>query len=111
MDGGQENKMLTGHVFVFFAITSTSLGLVIYKKWAKNKLKMTLLTAIILMLFAPVFNFIALKYLSIDVVYMATSLNGLVVLFLSRYLLNEDVRHEQLIGALLVFFGVCVYMI
>lgn len=65
----------------------------------------------IFMVSAPIFSFIALKYLSIDMVYMATSLNGLVVLFMSRYLLNEDVKHDQLIGAFMVFLGVCVYMV
>lgn len=102
--------MLSGYFFVFLAITSTSLGIVIYKVWSKNKRNITLLITIIFMVLAPIFSFIALKYLSIDLVYMATSLNGMIVLLMSRFFLNENVNHDQLIGAFLVFLGVCIYM-
>ncbi|MEZ9601403.1 EamA family transporter [Vibrio sp. 10N.286.46.A8] len=103
--------MLIGYFFVLLAIVSTSSGIVFYKIFTKSRNKVSLLATVILMVCAPIFSFTALKYLSIDLVYMATSLNGLVVLLMSRFVLGEDVKRNQLLGSILVFIGVFIYMV
>lgn len=100
-----------GYLFVGLAVCSTSFGLMTYKKYMLNKQQSFLFITVALFLLAPVFNFIALKSLTIDVVYMATSLNGLVVLYLSRCFLKEKTTKNQFYGALLVFIGVTIYMV
>ncbi len=102
---------MSGYVFTFFAILSTSLGVVTYKLFSRSKKAYIFIVTVTLMLLAPVFSFLALTQLSVDEVYMATSLNSLLVLILSFYILRERVSHRQIKGALLVFLGVCVYMV
>ncbi|MEZ8169578.1 EamA family transporter [Vibrio sp. 10N.222.54.F12] len=103
--------MLIGYLFVFAAILATSIGVVTYKEYSRNKSKITLFFTVALLMLAPIISFNALQYLSVDVVYMATSLNGLVVLFMTRFFLKENVTCNQFMGAVLVFIGVSVYMV
>jgi len=99
-----------GYLFVIAAVISTSLALVSYKKYTISAEKLYLLLTISLFMFAPVLNFSALQYLTVDIVYMGSSLNGLIVLVLSHYYLDERVIARQFAGAILVFIGVLIYM-
>lgn len=110
LDGGIKNKML-GYLFVLGAVFATSAGVVVYKKYTRSKNVVTLITTIVLLLLAPISSFNALQYLTVDVVYMATSLNGLIVLCMSQFFLKENVEYNQLLGAVLVFVGVSIYMV
>lgn len=100
-----------GYFFVLGAILATSFGLIAYKKYALDNQIILLILTVFFFLMAPVLSFISLKYLSVDIVYMATSLNGFIVLFLSQYFLKEKVKQHKFIGALLVFIGVSIYMV
>ncbi|WP_220465502.1 EamA family transporter [Colwellia sp. BRX10-3] len=100
-----------GYFLTLCAVLATSFGVVLYKQYAIKKRLLLLVTAIISFILAPVFSFLALKYLSVDTVYMMTSLNGLIVLILSYYVLKEKVVRMQILGAFLVFCGVSIYMV
>lgn len=100
-----------GYFLTLCAVLVTSCGVVLYKQYAIKKRLLLLVTAIISFILAPVFSFLALKYLSVDTVYMMTSLNGLIVLILSYYVLKEKVVRMQILGAFLVFCGVSIYMV
>jgi len=99
-----------GYLYVMCAVLATSFGLVSYKYYSKHRKKIYLLLTIGLFLLAPVCNFMALEYLTVDVVYMATSINGFIVLLMSHLVLHEVVRPQQYLGALLVVSGVIVYV-
>lgn len=102
---------MIGFVFVCLAVASTACGIVSYKLYCKVETALILFTTIVLMMLAPVFNFLALQQLSVDEVYMATSFNNLIVLSLSYYVLGERVNKRQFIGAALVFTGVIIYLV
>ena len=101
---------MTGYLYVIFAVLATSLGLVSFKYFSKHRSPIYLMLTIGLFLLAPTCNFLALKYLTVDVVYMATSLNSFIVLLLSHLVLREVVNPKQYLGALFVVAGVVLYV-
>lgn len=99
-----------GYLYVICAILATSFGLVSYKYYSKYRNLIFMALTIVLFLLAPACSFMALKYLTVDVVYMATSINGFIVLLMSQLVLREVVRPQQYFGAILVVAGVVVYL-
>jgi multidrug transporter EmrE-like cation transporter len=99
------------YLYLLLAILSTSFGMVCYKIFFLNRTRMKFILSILLFVAAPVFSYGALKGIDIDVVYVATSLNSLVVLFLSGFFLKEKIHTNQIIGCVLITSGVFIYMV
>ena len=96
-------------MFLTLAVLVSSIGQVQYKAYALNGGAFTFSSAIVFFLLAPVFSYMSLKGISVDVVYIATSLNAFIVLILSKYFLSESVRPGQFMACLTVAAGVFVY--
>jgi len=91
------------------AVLTTALGQFFYKKFALNKKKIYLIISVSLFAIVPLFNFIALKEISIDIVYMSTSLTIILVIFLSKVFLNEKVDIKLYSGVLIILLGIIIY--
>lgn len=91
------------------AVLTTALGQFFYKKFALNKKKIYLIISVSLFAMVPLFNFIALKEISIDIVYMSTSLTIILVIFLSKVFLNEKVDIKLYSGVLIILLGIIIY--
>ena len=96
-------------LFLLLALFFASLGQVFYKGFANESKKIFLSFAIIFFILTPFCNFLALRSITVDVVYMATSLNSFIILLLSAYILKEQVTKKQIIGTLIIFIGVVIY--
>lgn len=94
---------------LLLAIMATAFGQFYYKKYSLSKQISFLVLAIVMFISAPVFSYLALKELSIDTVYMFTSLTILVVIGLSKYYLNEKIDRQKVIGILLILIGIIFY--
>ena len=57
----------------------------------------------------PYLSYKALIKLTIDYVYMTTSVNIILVLILSRIFLNEKIYLNQIIGSLIIVIGIILY--
>lgn len=95
---------------LLLAVLTTSVGMVLYKLYVVHGTRALLLLTVLTFLLAPIFSFLALKVYTLDVVYMATSVNGLLVLWLSKMFLAESIFFRQYLGALLIALGVAIYM-
>lgn len=97
--------------FLLVALLAGSIGQVVYKMYAASRGVCHLLFALFCFGLTPVCSWIALQGLGVDVVYIATSLNTFIILISSKFLLGEDVNRHQVMGVLLVFAGVLIYVI
>ena len=96
-------------LFLCGALLAGSLGQVVYKRYAHDRRLVWFLSAVVLFGLTPMCSWAALRHLSIDVVYVATSLNAFIILLLSKWLLGEEVNRHQVIGVALVFVGMLIY--
>ncbi|MBD0400819.1 EamA family transporter [Flammeovirga sp. EKP202] len=96
-------------LFISLAVLFTSLGQISYKKYANSQKNFYLTLTISLFLIVPIMNFSALKYTSLDIVYMSTSITIVISLILSRFLLKEKATKKQLLSSLLITLGIIIY--
>ncbi len=101
--------MINPYLFLLFAILLTALGQFCYKKFSLTQNRLYFYLTILLFVATPVFSFLALKGISVDVVYMFTSLTILIVLILSKTLLNEEITFRAYIGVLFITLGIIFY--
>ena len=101
--------MMFFYLFLFGAILSTALGQFFYKKYSLTNNIVYLLITIFLFVITPVFSFLALKKIPVDVVYMFTSLTIFLVILFSKVFLNEEINKKTYVGVLLIIIGVLVY--
>lgn len=80
-----------------------------YKSYTTSKSIITLAATIALFVVTTPLSYLALRGLSIDIVYIATSLNTIIVLGMSSIFLKESVSREQYTGAMITTFGVALY--
>lgn len=57
----------------------------------------------------PLMSYLALKELDLSVFYMSTGLTYVLVMLLSRYILNEIIEKHQLYAVALIIGGVLVF--
>ena len=57
----------------------------------------------------PVLSYLALKSLTIGVVYMSTAVSQLFTLILSRYVLSEKINEKQFANIALIVTGLIIY--
>jgi multidrug transporter EmrE-like cation transporter len=101
--------MIFSYVCLASAILSTAFGQVFYKKYISTKVRMYYIVTIILFIITPIFSFFALKSISIDVVYVFTSLTIFIVMVLSKFFLREQIEINTYIGVFIILVGVIVY--
>lgn len=91
------------------ALLSTAFAQVAYKRYFLNRHRPLLVGAIILFASAAMFAFLALKGLSIGKVYMSTAVTHVLVVGLSRWLLQEPLTRDHGIATAFIAAGVVLY--
>lgn len=101
--------MILPYIFLFMAILSTALGQVFYKKHTLSKSVQYLVLTLGFFLITPVFSFFALQKISVDIVYVSTSLTILTVAVFSRFLLGEIIPARSWLAIAIIVTGVVIY--
>lgn len=101
--------MIIGSLFLISAIISTALGQFFYKIFTLYRKKYFFYLTILMFIFTPLFSMLSLRYFSIDLVYMFTSLTILLVVVFSRFFLKEQITKKQAIGIGFIILGVVLY--
>lgn len=91
------------------ALVATSLGQVIFKLFFKTRNRLHLAAALFFFMAAPVGSYFALKEISIGVVYMSAGIIHVLVLLMSRYILQEKLTRDHTIAMLLIVSGLIIY--
>lgn len=100
---------MISYLYLGIAILCTGGGQILYKYYVNKKKIIYLILTLISFVLIPVFNYLALKGLSYDTVYMAAAFTIAMVLGMSVLLLNEKINKVQLGGAILIMIGIVVY--
>jgi len=93
------------------ALIAASFGQVFYKLYSNTSKLYYLPLTILCFVSAPLFSYLTMKKLSVDLVYMATSLNSFIILSLSALVLKEHVNKKQIFASLIIFLGVVIYAV
>lgn len=101
--------MTIQYIYLALAVTCTALGQLFYKKYVMEKLRAHLLCALTLFTATPALNYLALKRLSIDLVYIATSATILMVVILSKITLKEKTTLRHWLGCMIISTGIVIY--
>ncbi len=101
--------MIIYYIFLTLALLSTAFGQVFYKYYFQAGRKVWFLLAVSTFFSAAFFSFLALKKLTIDIVYMSTSITLVMVIILSRLWLNETIHKNKIIGSFLIISGIILY--
>lgn len=96
-------------VALILAVLLTSFGQVLYKLYAIQKRFTYWIASIASFCLVPFFNYLALLGLPLDVVYMATSVTIVLVVYLGRVILKEEINVFRLAGILLIVLGIVIY--
>lgn len=103
--------MIIYFIYLLVAIMCTAFGQFFYKKYSVKRASVDLLLALFLFILAPTFSYFALGRLSIDLVYVSTSITILLVMLLSRFALGEKTLPRHWFGCLFIVLGVIVYAV
>lgn len=101
--------MIFSYLFLFCAIFATALGQLFYKKYQITKNFKFYILSIGLFLSIPMFNFLALIQIKVDIVYMFTALTIFLVVLMSKVFLNEKISKQRYCGIILIILGVLIY--
>lgn len=97
------------YLYLFGAILLTALGQLFYKLYSIKKSLFLMVLTVVFFLTAPVLSYLSLKGLTIDVVYMMTSLTILLVVVFSKVFLSEKIDSRTYLGIILIIIGVVLY--
>ena len=97
------------YVYLILLIVFTALGQVSYKKYYANHNKAYYFTAILLFLCLPFINYLALKRLPLDIVYINSACIIITINLMSYYFLKERLSKKQIIGIGLIIVGLVSY--
>lgn len=95
--------------FLGCAIVFTAAAQTLYKLFAENRKLPFLISTIALFVATPIMSYLALRELSLGVVYMSTGLTYILVLMSSRFVLRESVEKRQIFAVALIVAGVGVF--
>jgi len=95
--------------YLIAALLLTTFGQLCYKLFFHNKNKMLFVLTVLCFVLTPFCSYKALLGLSLDTVYMATSLTIVMVMVGSVIFLKEHIKSGQLIGAGLIISGIILY--
>jgi len=92
------------------AILATTISHIFFKKYATSqKLKFLILT-LFFFLCAPVCSYLALKNLSIDQLYICTACIPVFTILSGKFIFNEVINRNHIIGISLTIFGTFIYL-
>ena len=94
---------------VIASLLFTAGGQVQFKHYYHTHRRLDLLAALAMFGLVPLTNFVALRGLPFGFVYMSTAVTQVLVLLMSRLLLDEKIRIEALPGIVMVVAGIIVY--
>lgn len=101
--------MTLQHLYLALAIICTATGQFFYKKHAVHPALKHIASAVALFVATPIFSYMALRTLSIDLVYISTSATILMVMLLSRFALKEESHAKHWLGCCLIATGIIIY--
>jgi multidrug transporter EmrE-like cation transporter len=98
-------------VYLACAIVFTALAQVSFKLYSRRHNLSYLVLTIGLFCVVPFMNYLALRDLSMGVVYMSTGLTYVLIMFFSKYILYEPVGRQHVYAVTLIVSGVLVFNI
>ena len=106
---GLDPKM--SFIYLACAIVLTAFEQISYKLYSQRRSLIYLALTIGLFCFIPFMNYLALRDLTLSVVYMSTGLTYVLVMFFAKYILNEEIRKQHTYAIVLIVSGVVVFNI
>lgn len=91
------------------SIFCTSVGNILYKVYAIRRMPFLLVFALICFIITPFTTRLALRGLSLDIVYMSASVSLIFVVYLSNKLIKEKIGLMQYIGIFILLIGIIIY--
>lgn len=91
------------------ALLCTAFGQVFYKMFFTAKRRRYLAIAILTFVMIPPLSYLALRNLTIGLVYMSTALTQVMVLVMSRYMLKETITRQHMLASALLVVGIILY--
>ena len=101
--------MIEHYLFLLCALIFTTSGQLLFRYYHIKKRIILLCLTLLSFILVPYFSYNALIGLSIDIVYMATSVTIVLVLMGGYFLLGEKLNKNQIIGSLIIISGVIIY--
>lgn len=95
--------------FLACALIFTALAQTCYKLYSLKRRRVYIVATILLFVLTPVMSYLALRELSLSVVYMSTGLTYILVLLAARFVLHERIAGRQLTAVSLIALGVVVF--
>jgi drug/metabolite transporter (DMT)-like permease len=96
-------------LFLALAVIFTALGQLLYKLYFSRKERYIVVLAVLCFILVPLFNYQALTELTIDIVYLSTSVKVALVLLFSYLFLGEDITKQQIYSSLFIVAGIILY--
>jgi len=96
-------------VYLSCALLFTTSGQLLYRFYHLNRNKIFLGLTLLSFVMVPFFSYKSLIGLSIDTVYMATSVTIVFVLIGGYLLLGEKLSKNQILGSIVIIAGIIVY--
>ncbi len=93
------------------ALVVTALAQLFYKLYFRTHRKMILLLSIGCFVCASLFAYVALKGLTIGMVYMSTALTQVLVIGLAHFVLGERLSRDHGVAMLLIVSGIVIYTV
>ncbi len=93
------------------ALLSTALAQLFYKLYFRDRRNGLLVLSIGCFVSASVFAYLALKGLSLGMVYMSTALTQLLVMGLAHFVLGERITRDHGVAMGLIVSGIIIYAI
>ena len=101
---------MIGAAVLSVALASTAFAQLSYKLYFVRGRPLRMLgTALTLFLLAQLGFFFALTQLEVGVVYMSTGLVHLLVIALSKFVLDEDITRDHVVAVAMIATGLVVY--
>lgn len=96
-------------LFLALAVIFTALGQLLYKLYFSRKKRYIVVLAVLCFILVPLFNYQALTELTIDIVYLSTSVKVALVLLFSYLFLGENITKQQIYSSLFIVAGIILY--
>ena len=91
------------------SLICTAAGMVTFKHYYRSRRRADLVWSVLLFAGVPLTTFLALRGLSLGLVYMATAATQVLVLLMSRFFLGERIGPKALPGIALILAGIIIY--
>ena len=99
------------YLYLVLLILFTALGQVLYKQYYVTKNRIYFAVAILLFILLPFINYLALKKLPLDVVYINSACIIVTINIISYIVLKEKLNMKQIAGICFIIIGLISYAI